>query len=157
MADICSPTCLRALRRRRAVVACMGFPCQPFSKAGDQKGTEDGRADLYCLLPELHTLLQPWGWVLENVANFAHLEEGKYVHALQEAFQAMGMRLWSQTLELNEILPLRRKRWVAIAFPTGDYTPEQEMHIRALLTRTWNTRPPPVVMWRTPPTDIPND
>eukprot|EP00975_Prorocentrum_lima_P019596 4125190-Prorocentrum_lima.AAC.1 len=30
---------------------------------------DDDRAFLYRMLPELHVLIQPWGWVLENVAN----------------------------------------------------------------------------------------
>eukprot|EP00975_Prorocentrum_lima_P046110 9644581-Prorocentrum_lima.AAC.1 len=70
----------------------MGFPCQPFSRAGDQQGLRDDRANLYCLLPELHALLQPWGWILENVANFAALADGKFAADLQEAFRGMGMR-----------------------------------------------------------------
>eukprot|EP00975_Prorocentrum_lima_P009549 2032671-Prorocentrum_lima.AAC.1 len=47
----------------------MGFPCQPSSRAGDQKGTQDERAMLCRCLPELHAILRPWGWILENVAN----------------------------------------------------------------------------------------
>eukprot|EP00975_Prorocentrum_lima_P019072 4015644-Prorocentrum_lima.AAC.1 len=70
----------------------MGFPCQPFSRAGDQQGLRDERADLYRLLPELHALLQPWGWILENVANFATLADGRFAADLRVAFQGMGMR-----------------------------------------------------------------
>eukprot|EP00975_Prorocentrum_lima_P007980 1707208-Prorocentrum_lima.AAC.1 len=91
-ADVCSPATIRALRRRRAAVACMGFPCQPFSRAGDQQGLRDERADLYRLLPELHALLRPWGWILENVANFATLDGGRFAADLRGAFQDMGMR-----------------------------------------------------------------
>eukprot|EP00975_Prorocentrum_lima_P033648 7062310-Prorocentrum_lima.AAC.1 len=66
------------------------------------------------MLPELHVLIRPWGWVLENVANFGTLAQGKYAQALQIAFFDIDMRVWPKVLELNDILPLRRKRWVAL-------------------------------------------
>eukprot|EP00975_Prorocentrum_lima_P008412 1796849-Prorocentrum_lima.AAC.1 len=43
------------------------------------------------MLPELHAIIQPWGWVLENVANFGTFAQGKYAKALQNAFADMGM------------------------------------------------------------------
>eukprot|EP00975_Prorocentrum_lima_P052861 11081861-Prorocentrum_lima.AAC.1 len=63
----------------------------------------------------------------------------------------MGMRVWTQILQLNDILPLQRARWVALVFPDQAYTRAQEARIGAFLARSWNTRPPPVVMQSTPP------
>lgn len=57
----------------RIDVVCGGFPCQPFSIAGQKKGIEDDR-DLW---PEMFRVIQTARptWVIgENVANFINME-----------------------------------------------------------------------------------
>eukprot|EP00975_Prorocentrum_lima_P015716 3335467-Prorocentrum_lima.AAC.1 len=62
------------------------------------------------MIPELHAILRPWGWVLENVANFATLQHGDYVEALQEAMAVMKMNMHTKVLDLQDVLPLKRRR-----------------------------------------------
>eukprot|EP00975_Prorocentrum_lima_P005476 1184095-Prorocentrum_lima.AAC.1 len=62
------------------------------------------------MIPELHAILRPWGWVLENVANFATLQHGHYVEALQEAMAVMNMSMHTRVLDLQDVLPLKRRR-----------------------------------------------
>eukprot|EP00975_Prorocentrum_lima_P028669 6024572-Prorocentrum_lima.AAC.1 len=77
-ADLCVASTLRDLQDAKAAFICLGFPCQPFSQAGNKQGIKDERSLLFQMIPELHAILRPWGRVLENVANFANLQNGEY-------------------------------------------------------------------------------
>lgn len=49
---------------------CAGFPCQPFSKAGQQRGENDIRGKLLYKVIDIITYHKPRYFILENVANF---------------------------------------------------------------------------------------
>jgi len=66
----------------RVNVICGGFPCQPFSVAGQQKGKEDDRH----LWPEMFRLIQEIRprWVIgENVAGFIRMALDDVLHDLE--------------------------------------------------------------------------
>lgn len=71
--DICTST---PLKIPKFDVLCAGFPCQPFSKAGHQKGFEDeGRGDLfYKILPIIDAHPEMKFIIMENVRNLADNE-----------------------------------------------------------------------------------
>ena len=59
-------------------VLCAGFPCQPFSKAGDQKGLECPQwGDLFDYVVEILKLKQPRYFIIENVPNLIKHKNGK--------------------------------------------------------------------------------
>ena len=52
-------------------VYCYGFPCQPYSSAGQRKGVADKR-DLSGTVADYITAHQPKVFILENVVGFKH-------------------------------------------------------------------------------------
>ncbi|MFR6673089.1 MAG: DNA cytosine methyltransferase [Enterococcus avium] len=59
-----------------------GFPCQPYSVSGEQKGKEDDR-DLWPEMSRVVEELRP-NWVVgENVANFANMELDRTISDLE--------------------------------------------------------------------------
>ena len=57
-------------------VICAGFPCQPFSKAGFQKGFEDERGNLFYYICKIVKHHRPIYLLMENVRNLATHDNG---------------------------------------------------------------------------------
>lgn len=71
-------------------ILCAGFPCQPFSKSGYQKGRSDDRGTLF---DEIVWILQqhhPQYVLLENVGNFEKHDGGKTWIHVQERLEHAG-------------------------------------------------------------------
>lgn len=66
-------------------ILCGGFPCQPFSKAGKQKGFEDeeGRGVLFNYIADIIRVRRPKLVFLENVANLETHDEGNTWQVIQ--------------------------------------------------------------------------
>ncbi len=58
-------------------VLTAGFPCQPFSVCGKQKGFRDDRGNLFFEIGRIADSLQPSVIFLENVANLTEHDNGK--------------------------------------------------------------------------------
>lgn len=54
-----------------------GFPCQPFSSAGERKGFEDPRGNIFFHCIYTIMIKQPKYFVLENVKGLTYIEGGK--------------------------------------------------------------------------------
>lgn len=67
-------------------VLCAGFPCQPFSKAGNMKGDKDLRGQLLYKVMDILKLRQPKYFILENVANFKKNELFDYFFKIMQDF-----------------------------------------------------------------------
>ena len=70
---------------------CAGFPCQPFSSAGQKKGFSDKRGGMIFKIINICQYHKPRFVVLENVYNLMTLEKGKlYKKNKTELFENIG-------------------------------------------------------------------
>jgi len=70
---------------------CAGFPCQPFSKAGEQMGLKDSiRGTVFFDVIEILRHCQPEFVVLENVAHFVRHDKGNTYAKVKKALERLG-------------------------------------------------------------------
>jgi len=86
-----------------------GFPCQPFSSAGLQKGTEDDR-ELTAEIVRTVKEVRPRCLLLENVPQYATLHGGKALAKLRRGLARIGYAVDCRVIDASEVLPQRRKR-----------------------------------------------
>ena len=58
-------------------ILCAGFPCQPFSIAGEQKGFDDKRANVFWKIIDIIRHHKPKLVILENVKNLQSHDKGR--------------------------------------------------------------------------------
>lgn len=69
-------------------ILCAGFPCQPFSKAGSQKGLKDEKnGSLFDKIVEILEYHKPKYFILENVRNLENHDKGKTWEYIQSKLQ----------------------------------------------------------------------
>ena len=96
-----------------ADVICGGFPCQPFSVAGKQKGTSDDRH----LWPEMFRLIReikPQFVIGENVKNIINIQDGVVFETVCTDLESEGYEVQSFNIPAAGVgAPHRRERiWI---------------------------------------------
>lgn len=95
-----------------------GFPCQDLSQAGKTLGIGGERSGLvghvFRLLDQRRL---PWV-VLENVSFMLHLDQGRGMRTLVEAFEERGYRWAYRIVNSRAFLPQRRERVIFVATTT---------------------------------------
>lgn len=72
-------------------ILCAGFPCQPFSKSGTQKGLKDKtRGTLFHEIVDVLERCRPEYVVLENVGNFERHDEGRTWKIVRESLEKLN-------------------------------------------------------------------
>ena len=89
-----------------------GFPCQPFSIAGSQKGFADVRSNVFWKILEIIDHHQPRGIVLENVKNLKSHDHGETFRVITSSLEQRGYHLHYEILNTSEItgIPQHRER-----------------------------------------------
>jgi DNA (cytosine-5)-methyltransferase 1 len=107
-------------------VICGGFPCQPVSVAGTQKGTDDER----WLWPEFNRLLRilrPRYAILENVPGLFTVQHGKIFGAILRDLHEGGYDAEWDCLSAADVgAPHLRKRVFIIATNRDMVDPERD-------------------------------
>ena len=98
-------------------ILCAGFPCQPFSKAGEQKGFDDTRGNIFfdiCKIIKYHT---PEYLILENVRNLASHDKGNTWEIIYSLLGKLNYYTYEKPLILNTLyfgVPQSRERVVIL-------------------------------------------
>ena len=130
---------------------CAGFPCQPFSKAGDQMGWRDAtRGTVFYNIAEILRVRRPELVVLENVAHFVRHDRGNTYRRVQEALTSLGYDVQVGQLSPHQFgVPQIRERMYMVGRSNGlngfkwpqPETEASELSIRDVL----DTRPPDAI------------
>ena len=115
----CHPdvTELRAIPSEVELLAA-GFPCQDLSQAGMTAGIDGERSGLvHHVFRVLDQTPVPWV-ILENVSFMIHLDRGRALRVIVEAFEERGYRWAYRVVNSLAFVPQRRKRIFIIATKT---------------------------------------
>lgn len=93
-------------------ILCAGFPCQPFSKAGDQNGFDCPRSgDLFGYVHEVLRYHQPKYLILENVPNLLKHNKGETWREIRETLKSIGYNIKEKRLSPHQFgVPQIRER-----------------------------------------------
>jgi len=94
-------------------ILCGGFPCQPFSKAGFQKGFEDDRGNLFFSMCKIIQHHNPKYLLLENVRNLSSHDDGNTWKVIYETIDKLGYHTYPMPVILNVLhfnIPQNRER-----------------------------------------------
>lgn len=98
-------------------IICAGFPCQPFSISGDQKGFGDPRGQLFFNVVAIAKYHKPKVVFLENVKNFEKHDGGKTLARVKQELNDIGYTVYSDVLCASDYgVPQARKRIYIVAF-----------------------------------------
>ena len=101
-------------------ILTFGWPCQPVSSAGKQKGTADQRwlfDDIITFIEGLRS--RPTWMVLENVRNLLSHDQGRTALGVVREVARLGYDIrWGVLRASDAYLPHKRERWFAVATHT---------------------------------------
>ena len=102
-------------------ILCAGFPCQPFSQAGDQQGFSCPRSgDLFDYVIKILRFHKPNFLLLENVPNLLKHNEGKTWKTIQKRLRLAGYSTQAQVLSPHQFgIPQVRKRVFIVGHRNG--------------------------------------
>ncbi len=125
-----------------------GFPCQPFSVAGLQKGFDDPRSGALLKLMELIKINRPSMLLFENVKNLLSHDNGRSLKGIVQMLMDRGYSVAYHVLDTAKITPIpqHRERLFIVGaldrdfikrfqFPLSLDDNQERFTIRELLTR----------------------
>ena len=98
-------------------IVTAGFPCQPFSVCGKQKGFSDARGNLFFEVGKVIDAKQPKIVLLENVANLTEHDKGKTFNVIHNELAGRGYYIRYIIADACDYgIPQHRTRTYVIAF-----------------------------------------
>ena len=97
-----------------------GFPCQPFSNAGNRKGVYDSRGELYLECLRIIESKQPKAVLFENVKGLIsskHQSGKKLIEVIKEDLEDIGYTVNYKVVNASDYgVPQNRERMILVAF-----------------------------------------
>lgn len=95
-----------------------GFPCQPFSIAGEQKGFDDERSNVFWKILKIIKQHKPRVVILENVKNLQSHDDGKTFEVITNEIKKLKYHFKHQILNTCEhsSIPQNRERIYIVCF-----------------------------------------
>ncbi|MGN0679366.1 MAG: DNA cytosine methyltransferase [Oscillospiraceae bacterium] len=98
-------------------ILCAGFPCQPFSISGKQRGFEDSRGTLFFDVARIVKEKNPKVVFLENVKNFASHDNGRTLEVVKSTMEELGYSFNYKVLSATDYgIPQKRERIYMVCF-----------------------------------------
>lgn len=99
-----------------------GFPCQPFSIAGNREGFADTRSNVFWKILEIIDHRQPKCVILENVKNLLSHDEKRTFATIRENLESRGYHICYKILDTSKItgIPQHRERIYIVALKSKD-------------------------------------
>lgn len=103
-------------------ILCAGFPCQPFSISGKQKGFDDTRGTLFFDICRILNEKKPSVVFLENVKHLVHHNGGKTLQTILNKLEALGYFVsWRVLNGADYGVPQNRERIIIIGSFHGKF------------------------------------
>ena len=103
-------------------ILCAGFPCQPFSISGKQKGFEDTRGTLFFEICRIINEKKPKIVFLENVKHLVHHDHGKTLEVILSKLEDLGYNVSWRVLNGSDFgVPQNRERIIIIGSLRGNF------------------------------------
>ena len=94
-----------------------GSPCQSFSMVGKRAGLKDTRGTLFYDFARIIDECRPKVFIFENVKGLLSHDDGKTWRVIQEVFNSLGYKIFSQTMNSkNYGIPQHRERIFVVGF-----------------------------------------
>jgi DNA (cytosine-5)-methyltransferase 1 len=119
-------------------ILCAGFPCQPFSLAGNQEGfNHKTQGNVFFRICEIIKNTQPRILLLENVKNLVSHDNGETFKIIQQSLKDLGYHIKYQILNATEYgnLPQNRERIYIVGFLDINYFNKFRFPDKILLTK----------------------
>lgn len=98
-------------------VLCAGFPCQPFSQAGQKRGFEDTRGTLFFNVANILKAKRPKAVFLENVRGLFTHDNGKTFEVIKNTIYELGYSFHYKIVKASDFnCPQHRPRLYMICF-----------------------------------------
>jgi DNA (cytosine-5)-methyltransferase 1 len=104
-------------------ILCAGFPCQPFSIAGNQKGFQDEtKGNLFYSILKIIDKKQPTTLILENVKNLHTIHKGETFKIIKNELEKRGYNVSYKVIDSRYYKsPQSRSRVYIICSKTSNY------------------------------------